>query len=505
MRLHGRAPSRSVIGACTALGLGALLLSPAVPTASASSHREAPLISQDPEADNTDTYAFVSPDRPDTVTIVANYIPLEEPAGGPNFNAFGDDVLYAINIDNNGDGAEDIQYQFRFQTTIRNPGSFLYNSGPITSLDDPNWNMPQTYTVTRVEGGKSTVLGAGVKVPPVNVGPRSTPGYEALAAAAVTDLPGGIKVFAGQRDDPFFVDLGSVFDLAGLRPFNNAHLIPLAPGPGVDGVSGFNTHSIVIQVPIDQLTRNHRKPAGPDDPAAVIGVYASASRQRVRILHDDGSTQTVAQWVQVSRLGEPLINELIIPLGMKDFWNRSDPAEDEQFAQFYRSPELARVVNALYGDALVALGGAPARTTNRDDLVLILLTGVPLPGGHNLNFTGKTKADLIRLNTAIAPTHPVGQGDPLGVLNGDLAGFPNGRRLEDDVTDIELRVVADGYGTLLNNLFGLPNHSPNNQIGDGVNQNDVPFLDHFPYVATPNQGYEHEHHRVGSTSTPHLN
>src|SRR6266404_5929218 len=470
MKLHGRAPSRAVIGACAALGLGALLLSPAVPTARASSHREAPLISQDPEADNTDTYAFVSPDRPDTVTIVANYIPLEEPAGGPNFTAFGDDVLYAINIDNDGDGEEDIQYRFRFKTTIRNPNSFLYDTGPIASLNDPNWNMPQTYT----------------------------PDYEALA---VTDLPGEIKVFAGQRDDPFFVDLGSVFDLAGLRPFNGAHLIPLDPGPGVDGVGGYNTHSIVIQVPISQLTRNHRTPSGPDDPTAVIGVYASASRKRVRILSADGKDKQEAEWVQVSRLGEPLINEVIIPLGKKDFWNRSDPADDAQFVPFYRSPELARVVNVLYGDKLTALGGAPARTTDRDDLVLILLTGVPLPGGHNLNFTGNAKADLLRLNMAIAPTHPVGQGDPLGVLNGDLAGFPNGRRLEDDVTDIELRAVADGYGTLLNGLFGLPNHSPNNQIGDGVNQNDVPFLEHFPYVATPNQGYDHEHHRVGSTST----
>src|SRR5947199_2493311 len=287
MKLHGRAPSRSVIGACAALGLGALLLSPAVPTARASSHREAPLISQDPEADNTDTYAFVSPDRNDTVTIIANYIPLEEPAGGPNFASFGDDVLYAINIDNTGDGHEDISYQFHFKTKIRDKDTFLYNTGPIDSLDDPNWNMPQTYSVRRVQNGTSTVLGRNIPTPPVNVGPRSTPHYEALAAAAVTDLPGGIKVFAGQRDDPFFVDLGSVFDLAGLRPFNGAHLIPLDPGPGVDGVGGFNTHSIVIQVPIDQLTRDHRMPSGPDDPTAVIGVYASASRKRVRILRDD--------------------------------------------------------------------------------------------------------------------------------------------------------------------------------------------------------------------------
>src|SRR5713101_5535416 len=322
MKLHGRAPSRSVIGACAALGLGALLLSPPVPTARASSHREAPLISQDPEADNTDTYAFVSPDRPDTVTIVANYIPLEEPAGGPNFTAFGGDVLYAINIDNDGDGEEEIQYQFRFKTTIRNRGSFLYSAGPITSLDDPNWNMPQTYTVTRIERGKRTVLGTGIKTPPVNIGPRSTPNYEALAAAAVTDLPGGIKVFAGQRDDPFFVDLGSVFDLAGLRPFNPFHAIPLPAEPGRDAVARYNTHTIAIQVPIDQLVHV---------PKTTIGVYASASRQKVRVLRKDGTVEDNGDFVQVSRLGEPLINEVVTPLGLKDFWNRSEPANDAQF------------------------------------------------------------------------------------------------------------------------------------------------------------------------------
>ncbi|HJQ85328.1 MAG TPA: DUF4331 domain-containing protein [Candidatus Binatia bacterium] len=479
--------------------LAVLLLAAGASTALASSHREAPLISQDPNADNTDVYAFVSPDRPDTVTFVANYIPLEEPAGGPTFTAFGDDVLYAINVDNDGDGEEDVSYRFRFRTTIRNEDSFLYNTGPITSLDDPAWNMPQTYTVTRVERGTGAVIGRDLATPPVNVGPRSTPNYETLAAAAVHELPGGIRVFAGQRDDPFFVDLGSVFDLAGLRPFNGAHLLPLAPGPGVDGVGGYNTHTIALQVPIAQLTRRHRTPSGPDDPEAVIGVYASASRRKVRILRGDGSIQNEAPWVQVSRLAEPLINELIIPLGKKDFWNRSDPAEDEQFASFYRTPEIATLVNVLYPTL------PDTRTTGRDDLVLILLTGVPLPGGHNLNFTGNTKADLLRLNMAIAPTHPVGQGDPLGVLNGDLAGFPNGRRLEDDVVDVELRAVADGYGSLLSSLFGLPNNTPNNQVGDGVNANDLPFLAHFPYVATPHQGYEHTHHAVGSTSTPHLN
>ena len=201
--------------------------------AAASSHREAPVIADDPAADNTDLYAFRSPDRPDTVTLVANYIPLEEPAGGPNFAKFDDSVLYELKVDNDGDADEDISYQFRFSTTVANGNTFLYNTGPVTSLDDPDLNVRQTYTVTRVDGkNRATVLGTGIATPPVNIGPRSTPNYEALASGAVKDLPGGIKVFAGQRDDPFFVDLGSVFDLAGLRPFNPFHLIPLPAGSG---------------------------------------------------------------------------------------------------------------------------------------------------------------------------------------------------------------------------------------------------------------------------------
>jgi hypothetical protein len=479
----------------------------------ASSHREAPFISQDPTADNTDLYAFVSPDKPDTVTIVANYIPLEEPAGGPNFTAFSDDVLYAIHIDNDGDGEEEISYQFRFTTTVRNPNTFLYNTGPITSLDDPNWNMPQTYSVTRVEqipgpgqppvraeDVPPTLLGDNLSTPPVNIGPRSTPNYEALAAAAVHKLPGGITVFAGQRDDPFFVDLGSIFVLGGLRPFNEFHLIPLKQAPGVDGVGGFNTHSIVMQIPITQLTRTHQLPSGPDDPTAVIGIYASASRQRVRVLGLSplSDPTSAGEFVPISRLGNPLINEVIIPLGQKDFWNRSDPADDSQFQQFYEKPELATLVNLLY-PAL-----PDARTTDRADLVAILLTGLPLPGGHNLNFTGPTQADLLRLNMAIPPTAGVCAGNPMGVLAKDLAGFPNGRRLEDDVVDIELRAVADGYGSFVNGIFGnlTPNHSPNNTVGDGVNKNDQPCLAGFPYVPTPHQGHEHEHHQVGSINTP---
>jgi uncharacterized protein DUF4331 len=461
--------------ALLALVVGALVVSQMLP-GTASSHREAPLISQDPMADNTDVYAFRSPDRPDTVTIIANYIPLESPAGGPNFPAFDDTVLYEINIDNDGDAKEDLSYQFRFETQTRDPDTFLYNTGPITSLTDATWNRPQTYSLTLVKHGpgsavRSEVLGAQLPSPPDNIGPRSTPDYSALADAAVATLSGGVKVFAGQRDDPFFVDLGSVFDLAGLRPFNAFHAIPLPPEPGRDAVARYNTHTIAIQVPIAQIVQ-----AG----HPTIGIYASASRQKVRILREDGTSGGRGRFVQVSRLGEPLINEAVIPLGQKDFWNRVDPEDDAQFESFYTNPELARLENLLYGGVL-----APVDVTHRTDLVAILLTGVP-----GLNFTGPRQADLLRLNTSIGPTAAVGAGNRLGVLAGDLAGFPNGRRLEDDIVDIELRAIGQGYGPFLHRLLGLPDKSPNNQLGDGVDANDKPFLAHFPYVALPHQGYE---------------
>ena len=210
---------KRILVGIAASGLLALTLATVPGASNASSLREAPLISKDPTADNTDLYAFVSPDKKDTVTIIANYIPLEEPAGGPNFATFDDDARYEIHIDNNGDGKEDITYQFQFKTKIRNPNTFLYNTNTINSLDDADWNMPQTYDVTRISDGKSKRIGDNVPTPPVNVGPRSTPNYEALAAAAVKKIDDDIKVFAGQRDDPFFVDLGSIFDLGGLRPF----------------------------------------------------------------------------------------------------------------------------------------------------------------------------------------------------------------------------------------------------------------------------------------------
>jgi Domain of unknown function (DUF4331) len=479
-------------GMTLALALGALAAAAAVAAlterarpeaAAASSHREAPLISEDPGADNTDLYAFRTQDAPGTVTIVANYIPLEEPAGGPNFAQFDDDVLYAIHVDNDGDAVEDVSYEFRFTTGLRNPNTFLYNTNRITSLDDPARNRPQTYTVTKVDhdAKRSTVLASNVQTPPVNIGPRSTPNdagqYDALAQAAVRTLADGTKLFAGQRDDPFYVDLGSIFDLGGLRPFNSFHLIPLANAAGVDDVAGYNTHSIVMQVPISQIG---------SPPNKVLGIYASASRQKVRILDEkSGGEQAEGKWVQVSRLGNPLVNEVIIPLGKKDLWNRSEPEDDAQFEQHYSSPELAGLVNLLYP------GLPDAPTTNRGDLVSVLLTGIgPVPGvTANFNSTGPRRADLLRLNVDIPASAAVGAGNRLGTLAGDIAGFPNGRRLEDDVVDIEVRAVACGYGGVLNSLLGLCNLSPNNAIGDGVNANDRPFSTTFPYLAGPQSGY----------------
>ena len=473
--------------------------------AKASSHSEAPLISQDPRADNTDLYAFVSPENTDTVTIVANYIPLEAPASGPNFYSFDDSVLYEIKIDNNGDGRDDIAYQFRFHTATVNPNTFLYGTGPIGFQNGAytNWNRPQTYTVTLVhfnkggqviEGGPNgpAVLGTNVLTPPDNVGPRTTPNYDALAAHAITDLGNGVKVFAGQRDDPFYVDLGSIFDLGGLRPFNPFHLLPLGAEAGRDALKNYNTHSIEIQVPIAQLT---------DVAHPTIGIYATASRQKESVFREDGTKDSHGPWVQVSRLGEPLVNEVLIPLGQKDYWNREDPENDSQFEHDYTNPELAGIVNLLYGapPAPGHPGGAlqPVDTTGRGDLKAILLTGVP-----GLNFTGPTDADLLRLNTNIKPgaqgACPGGVAsnaapDRMGVLANpapDLCGFPNGRRLGDDIIDIELRAVAQGYGSWLATHFGLPDKSPNDLVGDGVDANDVPFSNTFPYVASPHQGYE---------------
>ena len=412
-------------------------------TAQASSHREAPLISEDPSADNTDTYAFRSPDAPDTVTIISNYIPGEDPAAGPNWYTFSPSARYVIYADKNGDGKPDITWRFRFK-----------NRAPVAFLQ----NTQQEYTVTRLDGKSSRVVGSGLLTPPDNIGPRSTPGYHALAMAGIHDLNDGSKVFAGQRDDGFFGDIGAAFDLVAIRSDTGAS------GGGKDFFAGYAVHTVSLQVPLSQLDNggNH-----------VVGVWSASERPvtKVKLAKSRGRKvlQTTTGWKQVSRLGEPLINELLIPTELKDKWNASTPDKDKQFEQYYSSPVLAKLLNQLYPQF------GPFTETNRTDLVSVLLTGLKEP---NLNYTGTTLADEIRLNLAIPPTAPVGHGNRLGVLGGDLAGYPNGRRLEDDVIDISERAVG---GVLIGH--SLP-------LGDGVDGNDVPYLAAFPYQADPFSGYE---------------
>jgi Domain of unknown function (DUF4331) len=452
-----------------------------------SSHREAPAISNDPVADNTDLYAFVSPDKPTTVTIIANYVPLEEPAGGPNFFRFGDDVVYQIRVANNGPENGEITYEFRFTTVVGNPNTFLYNLGPITSLTDPNWNVKQTYSVTKITPDARVVLGTGISTPPCRIGPRSTPKYDGLAASAVTTLSTGEVVFAGQRADPFFVDLGSIFDLGDLRPFQNLHLIPTPAGAGINGLKGYNCHTIAIQIPIPMLTLSGSMPTGVMDKGATIGVWASAWRQASRVLLPGLQASNQGNWVQVSRLGHPLINEVIIPLGMKDYWNMVAPKNDSQFASAYAAPGLAKLLPVLYPNVFPNLA---ALTGERADLEAILLTGIPagiIPGFQNL--TGSTQADLLRLNMAVQPTH---SPNAMGILGGDLAGYPNGRRLADDVTSIEIQAIAGATYPLVNKTYVAD--AAASAVTDGVGPSPTsPFLAAFPYVGTPYEGYSHQH------------
>jgi hypothetical protein len=402
--------------------------------ATASSHREAPLIAQDPTADNTDLYAFVSPDKPDTVTIISNWIPGEDPAAGPNWYTFSPTARYDIYIDRNGDGKPDTTYQFRFKAGT--PTAFLGGT-------------QQPYTVTKTENGTATVVGSGLLTPPDNIGPRSTPNYADLAAKGIHSLSDGTTVFAGQRDDAFFGDIGAVFDLVAIRYGTGA------TGGGKDFFAGYGVHAIALQIPKSQLDNggNH-----------TIGVWAATDRMKITVRKGKAK----ADWVQVSRLGNPLVNEVLIPTQLKDYWNSQSPANDSQFEKYYTNPVLATLLEKLYPQF------GPFQDTGRSDLVSVLLTGLKTPA---LNYTGPTEADMLRLNMAIPPT-PFDKINRLGVLGGDLAGYPNGRRLEDDVIDISERAVG---GALIGH--SLP-------LGDGVDANDVPNGHVFPYESDPFSGYD---------------
>jgi len=452
----------------------------------ASSHREAPIISQDPLADNTDVYAFVHTSDTTKLNIIANFNPFEEPAGGPNFNKFGSDVLYEIKIDNVGDRIPHVIYQFEFQDVVNNQNTFLYNTGSVTTNTSANLNVRQTYTVRRIVNGVQTWQFTGLPVPPCYVGgtshvdplymgPQSMPNYISLMTSAVQTVNGTTKVFCGPADDPFFVDLGAAFDLLKIRPG--------APGNqtnGKDALAGFNVHSIAIQVPKSDVTRNGNPNPVATDSNAIVGIWSTTSRRTTTVIDSVSGVRTGSgNWVQVSRLGMPLTNEVVLPIGQKDKWNSSKPVNDAQFLSYVTTPELAIYMNAFY-PVLV-----PVPLTGRNDLVAVFLTGVT--GLNQRPQDARTPSEQLRINLGI---HPSAVENRLGVIGGDVAGFPNGRRLADDVIDIALRVVA---GVLLDSAHA---NGPNGQLGDGVQQNDVAFGNTFPFLAPPHEGYEDLHGRL---------
>ncbi len=437
-----------------------------VPLSTGSSHREAPNIALDPAADNTDVYAFVPKDAPGKVALVANWFPNSIPANGPNFFRFDERARYYTNIDNTGDGRPDIRYRFKFRTNLRSAGSFLYSLPGVESVNDRNLNVLQRYDVIRERLRRGRVvsarrIGRSIPVAPSNVGPKTFPEYEKLARQATWTLPGGRKVFAGQRDDPFFVDLGATFDALNIRKGTGNE------GAGKDDFSGLSTQSVVLQVPKSDLTRNGRRVRGPKARNAVIGIWSSTERRRLEVTNANfrSNRRSRGRFVQVSRLGNPLVNEVIIPMGKKDLFNRTTPAGDaKRFGKFVVKPELAAILNALFD--------VNAPETNRTDIVQALLTGIP-------EFTqireGAPPTDTLKLNMGVPPTDSPNR---FGVLAGDMQGFPNGRRLTDDVVDIEVQVVA---GFLKGNKVPL---------GDGVDQNDKAFSDTFPYLAAPTSGFD---------------
>jgi hypothetical protein len=425
---------------------------------SASSHREAPLIAGDPRLDNTDLYAFVSPDATDSVTFVANWIPFEEANGGPNFYPFAENAAYDINIDNNADTLPDLTYRWTFTNHYRNGGTFLYNTGPVTSLDDPDLNFTQTYTLQAIRGGHASTLATG-RVAPSQVGAASMPDYRSLADAAVTPVPGGGKSFAGQADDPFFLDL-RVFDL-----LYGANL----KETGHDTLKGFNVNTIALQVPKSALALRGNATRNP-----VIGIWSTTSRRSTGVLPGVSGGYT-----QVSRLGHPLVNEAVIPVAQKNRFNSTPPTLDAQYLLNVTHPEVPRLIQSIYGIR------APA--TPRLDLVEVFLTGLckhcgPVPVDLtsptlNKDVLVAVPSEQLRLNMSVPPT---ASPNRMGVLGGDLAGFPNGRRLGDDVVDATLQVAE---GVL------LPGHDRGaDGLGDGVNANDHAFRGTFPYVALPNSG-----------------
>ena len=427
-----------VCGVLAAGGLAAAGVTALEPgAASASSHREAPLISGQPSYDNTDVYAFVSPDKPDTTTIVANWLPFSEPAGGPNFYTFAEDARYDVHIDSDGDAQGDLLYRWTFDTRTKNGDTFLYNTGPVTSLDDPDLNVTQTYDIDLLRLKDQKVVSTkkvadDLPVAPSHVGKASMPDYAKLRGQAVRKLSDGGTAFAGQADDPFFLDL-RVFDLLYGGDLSEV---------GRDTLAGYNVNSVALQVPSASIRQSEKQPT--------VGVWSTTQRKNAS-----------GKWTQVSRLGAPLVNEVVVPMKDKDKFNASSPWNDADFLPYVSKPELPRLIESIYK--------IKAPKEPRNDLVSVFLTGV-----KDLNQPpGVRPAEALRLNTSVKPT---ASPKRLGVLDGDNAGYPTGRRLGDDVLDISLQVVQ---GELV---------GQKNDLGDAVNANDRAFGRSFPYLALPTSG-----------------
>ena len=435
-----------------ALVITALLIGPAPTSSQAASHREAPLISLDPTADISDFFMFRSYEagQDDKIVFIMDVIPGEEPSSGPNYYQFDPNVLYTFHVDNNADGkANDVRFEIKFKNEFRginkDLGLFLSFVAlpPITTLDGPGsegLGMRQTYTVTMVRGDNRKVIGSGLYAVPSNVGPRTMPDYDALAAQGIYNLDGGARVFAGQRDDPFYIDLGAVFDTLNLRD------------PGTDMLSGFNVHTIALEVPASWITKDKK---GPNDTAfPTLGAYASTSRRAEKVLEDEGEVEYGGSWVQVQRLANPLVNEAIIGTADKDRWNALDPSREKRFVEYYTNPRLATALEVVFG----------AEAAPLFDLRDVLLTYTA--GNYD------RLSELLRLNISVAPVALASQ-NPLTALAGDGAGWPNGRRPIDDVTDVAVRVIG---GT--NYL----------SASDAVQTNDKALPDTFPFLASPWDG-----------------
>jgi hypothetical protein len=455
----------------------------------ASSHREAPISALDRSADVTDWYAFVSYDHPDRVTMILNVDGFLEPSNGPNYFPFDPNVRYEMKVDNNQDGVEDVTFQFRFKTEIRQPGIFTGFVGgiggipPITSLSgtgSEGLSLRQTYSVTMVKNGVPTDLADGrtLYAVPSNVGPLTMPKYQELFDQGIYNLGKGVRVFAGTVDDPFYIDLGAAFDSLNFR-MGVGGILPASEDAddthnyASDSVAGFNVNSIVLEVPITMLTVDGKR-HGAGEKQAVIGTYGATSRQRVTIRRIDGKVDGQGVWRHVNREGNSLVNELIIGTGSKDKFSVDDPKNDAQFANFVLDPLLAKLFSSVLG--------IPVPPAPRNDLLILAQYEAPICPGCGPNDTGPV-ADLLRLNTGIPPT-AVGSQKRLGFLVGDNAGFPNGRRPIDDVVDIASRAVA---GILVDPVkYGAP-------IGDGVNLNEDGYGATFPYIRPAHSGRNSHH------------